>query len=366
MIPYSHDRFSTKNENLFSLCSSIYQNNWKYYYLQYSKVFEFLLSIANEKRYQMNCQHMSFMFIFRHTVELMLKYIASEKGIEPQHEHNLKQLANDIDTDFYSLIQSLPHLFIEGDGAMFRYDTSIDGNPYFGIYNILEVYSDCQVFVQFTKNYEEKYSLYPIRQDIDINDKRLKHELSFYTHECRGLGGIRSHYDITIDLLVQGVINGHLSVNDIYLPLFFLLRHGIELALKDNLQDLGNKVPMQKQKKIGEIHSIEQLYTILFDYIKPAIDKIPQNDPFKAETESLIQGVAILKKCIHNLDVHSKDFRFPNLMNPLVLKKKYLIESLKLYYATDPFLTNAVDVLSSAGYLEIGDDKLAEIYGLTL
>lgn len=362
MIPYTHNRFSSNNEKKFLICSSCCQNNWEYYYLQYSKVFEFLLGIANEKQYQMNCQHMSFMFIFRHTVELMLKYIASEKGIEPQHEHNLKKLANDIDTDFHSLIQSLPHLFIEGDGAMFRYDTSIDDNLYLGTYNVLEVYLDCQVFVQFTKNYEKKYSLYPIRQDIDINDKRLKSELSFYTHECRGLGGIRSHYDTTIDLLVQGVINGHLSVNGIYLPLFFLLRHGIELALKDNLQDLGNKIPTQKQKKIREIHSIEQLYNILFDFIKPAIDKIPQDDPFKAETESLIQGVAILKKCIHNLDVQSKAFRFPNVVNPLVLKRNSLIESLKLYYATDAFLTNAVNVLSYADYLEIGDDKLAEMY----
>ena len=362
MIPYANERFSKENEKKFALTISDYHNNWKYYYTQYSKVYEYLLGIANEKQYQMNCQHMSFMFIFRHTVELMLKYIASEKGIEPQHEHNLKKLANDIDTDFHSLIQSLPHLFIEGDGAMFRYDTSIDDNLYLGTYNVLEVYLDCQVFVQFTKNYEKKYSLYPIRQDIDINDKRLKSELSFYTHECRGLGGIRSHYDTTIDLLVQGVINGHLSVNGIYLPLFFLLRHGIELALKDNLQDLGNKIPTQKQKKIREIHSIEQLYNILFDFIKPAIDKIPQDDPFKAETESLIQGVAILKKCIHNLDVQSKAFRFPNVVNPLVLKRNSLIESLKLYYATDAFLTNAVNVLLFAGYLEVGDDKLADFY----
>ncbi len=357
-----HHRFSTKKEIKFSINSSCYQNNWKYYYLQYSKVFEFLLGIANEKQYQMNCQHMSFMFIFRHTVELMLKYIASEKGIEQQHEHNLMKLANDIDTDFYSLILSLPHLFIEGDGAMFRYDTSIDGNPYFETYNIMEVYPDCQVFVQFTKNYETKYSLYPICQDIDINDKRLKSELSFYTHECRGLGGIRSHYDTTIDLLVQGVINNHLSVDDIYLPLFFLLRHAIELALKDNLQDLGNIVPTQKQKKIGETHSIEQLYNILSDQIKPAIEKIPQEAPFKAETESFFQGVERLKKCIHNLDVLSKTFRFPNMVNPLVIKKDSLIQSLKLYYATDAFLTNAVNVLSYKGYLEIGDDKLAEIY----
>ncbi len=84
--------------------------------------------------------------------------------------------------------------------------------------------------------------------------------------------------------------------------------------------------------------------------------------PFKAETESLIQGVAILKKCIHNLDVQSKAFRFPNVVNPLVLKRNSLIESLKLYYATDAFLTNAVNVLSYADYLEIGDDKLAEMY----
>lgn len=362
MIPYAKDRFSKGNEQKFMLTVSNYQNNWKYYYIQYSKVFEYLLGVANKKQYQMNCQHMSFMFIFRHTVELMLKYVACEKGIEPQHTHNLKDLANDLGTDFSTLIQSLPHLFAEGDGAMFRYDMGIDGNPYFGTYNVLEVCLDCQAFIQFTKDNYGRFSLYPICQEIDVNDGILKHELSFYTHECRGLGCIRSHYDFTTDFLVQGVINGHLSVNDIYLPLFYLLRHGIELALKSNLQDLGNIIPNQKQKIIGEIHSIEQLYNILFDYIKAAVEKIPQGDSFKVETDSFIQNVEKLNKCIHNLDTQSNTFRFPNMTNPLVLKKKSLIDALKLYYATDVFLTNVVDVLMYAGYLEVGDDKMAELY----
>ena len=362
MMPYVNERFSKETEKKYTLTFSDYQNNWKYYYFQYSKVFEFLLGIANKKQYQLNCQHMSFMFIFRHTVELMLKYIAWGKGIEPLNTHNLKLLANSLDADFSTLIQSLPHLFAEGDGAMFRYDMGIDGNPYFGTYHILHAYSDCQAFAQFTKSNEGRFSLYPISYDVDINDKILKHELSFHTNECRGLGGIRSHYDFTIDMLVKGVLNGYLPVNDIYLPLFFLLRHGIELALKSNLQDLGNKIPNKKRKKVGEIHSIEQLYNILFNYINPAIEKIPQDSPFMVETGSLILDFAKLKKCVHNLDVQSKAFRFPNMANPLVLKKYSLIEVLKLYYATDAFLTNAVNVLLFAGYLEVGDDKLADFY----
>lgn len=362
MIPYAHERFSKENEKKFSITVSNYHNDWKYYYIQYSKVFEYLLGLANEKQYQINCQHRSFMFIFRHTVELMLKYIASENGIEPQNTHNLMKLANNLGPDFSTLIQSLTHLFAEGDGAMFRYDTGIDGNPYFGTYNVLEVYLDCQAFIQFTKDNYGRFSLYPICQEIDVNDKILKHELSFYTHECRGLGCIRSHYDFTTDFLVQGVINGHLSINDIYLPLLFLLRHGIELALKSNLQDIGNKIPIDKQEEIGGIHSIERLYHILLNYIKPAVDKIPQGEKFKAETESFIQNTELLNKCIHNLDTQSKTFRFPNMTNPLVLKEKSLIDALKLYYATDAFLTNAVDVLLFAGYIEVGDDKLAELY----
>lgn len=362
MIPYANDRFSKENENKFTLIISEDQNNWKYYYTQYSKVFNFLMDVANKKQYQMNCQHMSFMFIFRHTVELMLKYIASEKGIEIQHTHNLRQLANELGTDFPALITELPHLFVEGDGSMFRYDTDIDGNSYFGTYNVLEVYSDCHVFVQFTKINNRQIPLYPISQDIDINDKALKHELSFYTRECRGLGGIRSHYDMTIDTLVKGVINGLLSISDIYLPLFFLLRHGIELALKNNIQDLGNKVSNRELKKIGETHSIEQLYHILMSYIKPAVEKIPQGDPFKSETEFFIQDVVKLETCIHNLDVQSKAFRYPNMVVPPLLRKNSLRETLKLYYSTDAFLTNAVNVLMYYGYLEVGDDKLAEFY----
>jgi hypothetical protein len=362
MIPYAKDRFSKENVNIFTLLVPDYQNNWEYYYIQYSKVLDFLLGIANEKHYQINCQHRTFMFIFRHTVELMLKYVANEKGIAPRNTHNLKELANEIDADFSMLISALPNLFPEDDGAMFKYDASKDGSPYFGVHHILYAYSDCQAFVRFTKSNEGRFSLYPISQDVDINDKKLKHELSFYTHECRGLGVIRSHYDITIDMLVSSVIKGQLSINDIYLPLLFLLRHGIELALKSNIQDIGNKVPIKKQQKIGGIHSIEQLYHILLSYIEPAVEKIPQGDKFKIETESFIQNVAKLNNCIHNLDVHSRAFRFPSVERPLALKRDSLVEALKLYYSTDAFLTNAVKVLMYSGYLEVGDDKLAEFY----
>ena len=163
-------------------------------------------------------------------------------------------------------------------------------------------------------------------------------------------------------MLVKGVINGHLSINDIYLPLFFLLRHGIELALKSNIQDIGNKVPIEQQQKIGGTHSIEQLYHILLSYIRPAVEKIPQGDKFRTETESFAKDVSKLNKCIHNLDVHSRAFRFPSMERPLALKRKSLIDALKFYYSTDAFLTNAVNVLLFAGYLEVGDDKLAEFY----
>lgn len=362
MIPYANERFSKENEKKFALTISDYHNNWKYYYTQYSKVYEYLLGIANEKQYQINCQHRSFMFIFRHTVELMLKYVAGEKGIEPQNTHNLKKLANDINADFSTLISALPNLFPEEDGAMFKYDACKDGRLYFGAHHILYAYTDCQAFVRFTKSNEGRYSLYPISEDVDINDKIWKHKLSFYTNECRGLGGIRSHYDTTIDLFVLGVIEGRLSVNDIYLPLFFLLRHGIELALKSNLQDIGNKVPIDKQKEIGEIHSIERLYHFLLNYIEPAVKKIPQGNKFEVETRSFIQGVDKLNKCIHNLDVQSRAFRFPSMERPLALKRNSLIDALCLYYSTDAFLSNAVNVLLYAGYLEVGDDKLTETY----
>ena len=362
MIPYAKDRFSKENERKFALTVSNYQNNWEYYYIQYSKVLDFLLGIANEKHYLINCQHRSFMFIFRHTVELMLKYVANEEAIAPRNTHNLKELANEIDADFSTLISTLPNLFAEDDGAIFRYDTSKDGNPYFGKYHILHAYLDCQVFIQFTRSNKDRFSLYPISQEIDLKDKIMKHELSFYTNECRGLGVIRSHYDYTIDMIVKSVINGHLSIKDIYLPLFFLLRHGIELALKSNIQDIGNKVPIKEQQKIGGTHSIEQLYHILMSYIRPAVDKIPQGEIFRIETESLIKDVSRLNNCIHNLDVHSKAFRFPSIKSPLTLNRNSLINTLKLYYSTDAFLTNAVNVLMYSGYLEVGDDKLAELY----
>ena len=97
-------------------------------------------------------------------------------------------------------------------------------------------------------------------------------------------------------------------------------------------------------------------------YIRPAVDKIPQGEIFRIETESFIKDVSRLNNCIHNLDVHSMAFRFPSVERPLALKMDYIVEALKLYYSTDAFLTNAVNVLMYSGYLEVGDDKLAELY----
>lgn len=357
MIPYSKDRFVSSNTAKFFIKPQKYENCWGYYYKQYLTAFDFLLRNANLKRYRTNCQFMSFMFLFRHTVELLLKYEISKSSNVPP-SHILSELINSTDERFKSLISSLPHLFPEDDGAQFRYYVGKDGMPFFNKSEILDVIDDCNTFIQFCNS---DASILHFQNTINPKDIILRHELSFYTNECRGIGHVRSHFDFTLDTLVCGITNDELDVNDVYLPILFIIRHGIELAIKNNLFDLGEALSQDSIKTLNNEHSLFQLYKLLAKYVDEAIYHIPKDDPFRDESNKYNSKLIKLKNLVHKFDAKSYAFRYPSEKN-LKFKKDEVLLALQLYYETDAFLSNAVLVLFEAGYLTIGDDVIYHYY----
>lgn len=358
MIPFAKDRFKGINEDSFHIKPSLYRNEWGYYCEQYVTVFDYLLGIAKQKHYQINCQFMSFMFVFRQTVELLFKNWLSNTGNNIPMTHSLSKLAEDLGGQFISLVNDVPNLLPNSDGSQFRYYATTDGTPFYTNSEILRVAEDCNTFINFVNSFS--LSIH-INNTINPQDKVLNHELSFHMSECRGLGHIKSHYDMTIDCLINGVVNNEINVNTIYLPLMFLIRHGMELALKSNLLDLGNALSDNSRYALANQHSVFQLFKLLFSYVGNAIDAIPKEDILKRESEKYKMKVTELKELIHKFDAKSEAFRYPSEKN-LRFKRDEILTALKLYYEVDSFLTGAVIVLFEAGYLDIGDDVIYKYY----
>lgn len=357
MIPYAEGRFNSSNAIKFYIKPSKYKNCWEYYYKQYLTAFDYLLRNAILKHYSTNCQFMSFMFLFRHSVELLLKYVISISKTDVPQTHILSKLTQNLDERFKILISSLPHLYPETDGLRYRYYVGKDGMPFFNKSEILDVIDDCNVFIQFCNS---DSSLLHFQNAINPNDKKLKHELSFYTNECHGLGIVRTHYDFTLDTLICGITNDDLSVNEVYLPILFLVRHGIELAIKNNLLDLGNVLSYDNKIALNNEHNLFQLYKILAKYVDEAIKQIPIGEKFRDESENYNSTLIKLKNLIHKFDTNSYAFRYP-YDKKLKFKKEEVLSALQLYYETDAFLSNAVMVLCEEGYLTIGDDVLYQL-----
>lgn len=356
MIPYAKDRFNSSNAANFHINPSKYKNCWEYYYKQYLTAFDFLLRNANLKHYRTNCQFMSFMFLFRHSVELLLKFEISMYKDVPK-THILSELVKSTDERYKTLVSSLPHLYPEDDGMQFRYYVGKDGIPFFKNSEILDIIDDCNTLIQFCNS---DASLLHFQNTINPNDKILRHELSFYTTECRGIGNVRSHFDFTLDTLVCGITNDELNVNEVYLPILFLIRHGIELAIKDNLLDLGNILSYDGKITLYKEHNLFKLYKLLAEYVEDAIKRIPVGEKLRKESERYNSTLIRLKDLIHKFDAKSYAFRYPSDIN-LKIKKEEILSSLKLYYETDAFLSNAVMVLFEAGYLTIGDNILYQV-----
>ena len=64
-------------------------SSWLSYRKQYMTALDLLFGLAKEKKCQLNSMSMPFMFIFRHTVELMLKEECNKKNIEIPKNHDL-------------------------------------------------------------------------------------------------------------------------------------------------------------------------------------------------------------------------------------------------------------------------------------
>ena len=346
-------------KNLLQITTTNHTRTWEYYHEQYDKAFRVLLEIAKQKDNQTNSQFMPFLFIMRHSLELFLKKNISNTQTsweEYGNTHNLESLYKIANIDASQFLESFECLNCNSEGECFRYLSDKEGNLYFDNI-IIKAFEACNYYCSLL---DDDNSL--TQGGID---RGLQSELTYYTRECYTLGIIGTQYDFAIENILLAIQKKQISINDVYLPLLFLLRHCLEIKLKFSIMDLGNVVNDTDRAEASSTHSVKVLYNILANHINPAIQSIPEPE-FKKDSESLLQVSEQYKDIIASLDANSFLFRFPmdKKGNESNFKptRDCVFDILNLYKKSDPFLCFVVGVLYEAGVLRIGADKESEYY----
>ncbi len=340
-------------ENLLQIRPNNHRRTWEYYYEQYNKAFRVLLEIAKQKRYLTNCKFMPFLFIMRHSLELFLKGKISNTSTPWEQygtTHNLTNLFPIAKINEERFFDFFDCLNCNSEGDCFRYLSPFMQGE------VIKAFDACNHYCLFLDNDDSL-----TRGGIDMS---LQWELTFHKGECDTLRAIGSQYDIAIHDILRAIKSKQISINDVYLPLLFLLRHCLEVNLKQSIIELGNVVSEQNCSDIKK-HSVKDLYDILAVHIKPAIESIPE-ESFKKESEDLCLATEKYKDIIALLDGNSFSFRFPkdrrgNNSN-FIPDQDCVSKVLKLYWKSDPFVCYAVPVLFESGVLKIGEDKVREYY----
>ena len=251
MVLKKIDITSKKNEELFKIDLSKICNTWDYYMAQYVNALNILIDIGVNKGVMLKQEFMPFLFIFRH---MTIKAHMVNKGVCVNNRHNIMELSkligNDLPSNFLSDFKTLN---LDGEGDCFRYIERNDGGKHYNSNMNIDILPTLCLYEKWS---QEKgfVNVVPIKH-VEIKRKDQKGNFLFHTQDCKYLGVMRTQYDFCVSTILQAVVEKTTSVDEIIMPLMFLLRHSIELGLKDNLKvaKLNN----------GREHKLRTLYNVL-------------------------------------------------------------------------------------------------------
>lgn len=336
-----------ESQDKFIFNKEIHLSTWEHYCDCYSYTLRKLFTKGLNENYAFNCRSIGILFLIRHYFEICLKRnLALNEYLIP-NTHDLKILIDHFDNqklipaDLKNLVLSLNY---DSDGACFRYYiNNRTGRPFFDHGTQIEISELIKKYNRLESS--ETFKIEQFCEPFNYDNKIKKWDLTFHMGECRGLGHIRTQYDYVIEFLVEGVLSENYNINKVYLPLLFLIRHSLELALKSNLLEAREQSIFVSKKRIEKIHSLETLYNLFggpngyinnFDIEKMDIKT-------KELLESNKQQYERLNRILHQLDTNSMFFRFPvdnkGENHSIYMKGNHLLEILKYYYLTDSFIT---------------------------
>ena len=339
-------------------------DDWDYFTIQYQKSLKLLNDTALNFRYSLNSKSYPYLFLLRHYCELKLKGILAKRNINIPTSHNFQDIIPLLTDAPEELKKAIKIISFDNDGSCFRYlcDKNRNPGPLYG------TRQEISTFYEIASKLEDNPE-YALNLDIvePINN-RVKNELLFHFNEIVFEGQFRSVYDDMIRFLINSVIEDKIKAEEIYLPLFYLIRHSMELALKSSLLELLHSIPDEKkvslQRLINNEHKLSRLFNKYIEYIPE--DKL-SNLPTQLHTEykRLKDDTEILKSCIHNLDTNSRAFTFPGTeaSSGFKLEQNSLVEIITIFLRVDAFLTFNVELLKEHDIISFSDEEIAEMMG---
>ena len=334
-------------------------STWEHYSVCYNYTIEKIFSKGLQRNYAFNCRARGILFLIRHNLELCVKHNLELNGYAIPLSHSFEDLLPEFEDEkiipkgFREVIDKINY---DSEGTCYRYYKDKNtGKPFFK-------FDDQIKLADLLKDYNkipssETFRKGNICEPFDYENRRIKWDLTFHMGECNGLGHIRTQYDEVIEFLVEGVLFEEYDINRVYLPLLFLIRHSLEIALKFNIQEARKIFSLVTSENLDTIHSLRDLYNYFggkngylskIDTEKMSLESKWQYDDYKEQYEQL-------NETIHKLDTNSHFFRFPvdkkGKTHSLNMKVGDLYKILRLYYLTDPFITFTNGVLEEEGII---------------
>lgn len=332
------------NRDIFKIDVAKLDCTWNGYLEQYAKVLNLLIEVGTMEGNCLKQQFMPFLFVFRHVIELTIKNELKKRGISFNEIHNVRELSlpleKELPSDFYYVFSKLR---IDDDGSCFRYIETIDGKHHFNRNDVIEA---LPILDYYSKWYNNKGIIYVVPvYNVDANNKKQRCNFLFRIVECEHLGVMRTQYDTAITTILKSIVENKCTVEEVFMPLMFMLRHSVELGLKDNLKVANlNK---------GREHKLRTLFnTLNKKVITNCICRMPNSCiTLKQKTEQYRERIEKLSDSISILDNHAKMFRFP-CGGTYSFSTDTLIKVYDLYSLSDTFLTFGTDVLAEYGFLD--------------
>ncbi|MET3113465.1 hypothetical protein AAKU52_001190 [Pedobacter sp. CG_S7] len=293
------------DQSKFNIDARLYAPTYKYYYEQYHYLLDKLVTLCR-RRYLLNATARGTLFLARHAIELLLKSNITDIRLT----HNIDQLLSELGIDTNSILYSNINLDFnsEGDSLKYYFDSSgtrfLNSDTKVDLTKILVEYNEALTELQYFKK-------------IDVANNYSRAEvcnLTFCLNETKNDNHIAHEYEQLVDRIFRFVSTGQININQCFLPVYFLIRHSIEISLKSLIREAREFSDAVKKKKIDLEHSLVGLLNVYSDYLDKtdaaALSNVLQDQlhDYRMKAEEFID-------VLHELDSDSMRFRFPTDQN---------------------------------------------------
>lgn len=357
----SFDDLDLSNRQKLELRKPNDQSSWTGYRHQYSRVVDLLVELGTKGNYAINPKAKPILYLVMHRLELNLKEQLNDRKLPVPHTHELLKLSEMFgESDpIYGLGKVLATTMKDTDGSQFKYavDPST-GRPFFTSLDKFYLAKFLGDFNQLSA--ATKGELIAILPFFDYEDRILSWDFTFHLGESTKDAIIKTQYDEVIHFLITKVLDGSVGIEDIYLPLLFLIRHAMELGLKSNLQELMEKGLVVIKGGIEREHSLQRLanlYNVFLDSLN--VDSLPAD--LATELQDYKRKFSELYSKVHTLDFNSMAFRYPCDKDgePYDFRPKIasLLEILESYYFIAPFIKYTNSVLQDHSIIDLSNPE---------